>query len=242
MQNAKEPTLTIRFYDVVLSGLPFASRLYLFSMNFIIMASGTLKRYDYFARLIGRSDRVVAVDGGARHLRKMNIVPETAIGDFDSIDAESLAFLEKNNVAKIKHPRNKDASDTELAVHWAIGKGATSITLMGVTGTRLDHTMANIFLMRSIADAGIYCRIVDDNNEIYLVTNKIELTGNPGELLSLIPLTLTVRGITITGVDFPLNNADISMGSSLGVSNRFAGTKAQISIKEGMAAVTKSMD
>jgi len=211
-------------------------------MDCIIIASGTLKRHDYFSRLIHKADLVVCADGGARHLRRMNMVPHVAIGDFDSIDTKSRLFLEEHHVPIITHPRDKDATDTELAVQWAKEKGATGLTLMGVTGTRLDHTLANILLLKSIGATGLKCRIVDDNNEIYLVTERIELHGNPGDLVSLIPLTETVKGITITGVDFPLDNAEIPMGSSLGISNRFSGTQAQISIKSGMAVVTKSVD
>ncbi len=211
-------------------------------MDCIIIASGALKRHDYFTRLIHKADLVVCADGGARHLRRMNMIPHVAIGDFDSIDTKSRLFLETHHVPIITHPRDKDATDTELAVQWAMEKGATGLTLMGVTGTRLDHTLANILLLKSIGETGIKCRIVDDNNEIYIVTERIELHGNPGDLVSLIPLTETVKGVTITGVDFPLDNAEIPMGSSLGISNRFSGTQAQISIKNGMAVVTKSVD
>ncbi|MBI9091591.1 MAG: thiamine diphosphokinase [Desulfobacterium sp.] len=211
-------------------------------MDCIIIASGTLKRHDYFTRLIQRADMVVCADGGARHLRRMNRVPHVAIGDFDSIDTQSRLFLEKHHVPIIKHPQDKDATDTELAAQWAMDNGATKLTFLGVTGTRLDHTLANILLLKSIGRTGTKCRIVDDNNEIYLVTESIELHGNPGDFLSLIPLTETVKGVTITGVDFPLDNAEIPMGSSLGISNRFSGTKAKISIRNGIAAVTKSVD
>ncbi|MCP4119626.1 MAG: thiamine diphosphokinase [Desulfobacteraceae bacterium] len=211
-------------------------------MESIIIASGTLKRHDYFSRLIRRADLVVCADGGARHLERMNLVPHVAIGDLDSIDTKSRRFLEKHHVPIIRHPKDKDATDTELAVQWAMEKGATELTLLGVTGTRMDHTLANILLLKSIGATGTKCRIIDDNNEIHLVTESLELEGSPGDHVSLIPLTETVKGVTIKGVDFPLDNAEIPMGSSLGISNRFSGTSAQISIKNGLLAVTKSVD
>lgn len=211
-------------------------------MDYIIIASGTLKRREHFAGIIRLADKIVAADGGARHLRKMNIIPDIVVGDLDSMDNETLAFIEKHNVTLIRHPVDKDATDTELAVQWAMENSATSITLLGVTGTRIDHTLANIFLLEKITRAGVLCKIVDDNNEIYLLVDRIELTGEPGDFLSIIPLTRTAGGITITGVDFPLDNAGIPMGSSLGISNRFCGTTARIFIKSGMAVVTKSKD
>ena len=211
-------------------------------MNYIVIASGTIGKYDYFASIIGLADKIVAADGGAGHLRKMNIAPDIAIGDLDSMDKETRIFLAQNKVPLITYPVDKDATDTELAVQWAIKNNARSITLLGVTGTRIDHTLANIFLLEKITRAGIVCKIVDDNNEIYLLIDKIEISGEPGEYLSVIPLTRSIKGVTISGVDFPLQNHTIPMGSSLGISNRFAGRTAYISIKNGMAIVTKSKD
>lgn len=211
-------------------------------MNYIVIASGAIKEYDYFIRLIRLADKVVAADGGAGHLRKMNIVPDIVIGDLDSMDKETHMFLTQNKIPLITHPVDKNATDTDLAVQWAMENNASSITLLGVTGTRIDHTLANIFLLEKITRAGIDCKIVDDNNEIYLLIDKIELSGEPGEFLSLIPLTRSIEGVTITGVDFPLKNHRIPMGSSLGISNRFTGETAHISIKNGMAIVTKSKD
>ena len=211
-------------------------------MNYIIISSGNIKKYDYFAGIIGLADKIISADGGARHLKRMNIIPDIAMGDFDSIDKDSMAFLERHKVPMIKHSMDKDATDTELAVQWAMENKATSITLLGVTGTRIDHTLANIFLLKQIARAKIPCKILDDNNEIYLVMDEIELKGEPGNFLSVIPLGQEIRGITITGVDFPLENQNIPMGSSLGISNRFSCTKACIAIKRGMAIVTKSKD
>lgn len=211
-------------------------------MNYIVIASGAIKEYDYFIRLIRLADKVVAADGGAGHLRKMNIVPDIVIGDLDSMDKETHMFLTQNKIPLITHPVDKNATDTDLAVQWAMENNASSITLLGVTGTRIDHTLANIFLLEKITRVGIDCKIVDDNNEIYLLIDKIELSGEPGEFLSLIPLTRSIEGVTITGVDFPLKNHRIPMGSSLGISNRFTGETAHISIKNGMAIVTKSKD
>ncbi|MDY0222551.1 MAG: thiamine diphosphokinase [Desulfobacterium sp.] len=211
-------------------------------MNYIVIASGTIKEYDYFARLLGLADKIVAADGGAGHLRRMNIVPDIAIGDLDSMDKETRTFLEQNKIPLITHPVDKDATDTDLAVQWAMENNAGSITLLGVTGTRMDHTLANIFLLEKITRAGIVCKILDDNNEIYLLIDKVEISGKPGEYLSIIPLTRSIGGVTITGVDFPLENHEIPMGSSLGISNRFTGGQAHVSIKNGMAIVTKSKD
>ena len=211
-------------------------------MRCIIIANGIIKNYDYLKNLLSRSDVLVCADGGTRHLRKINVAPDIVIGDLDSINLKDRNFLAEKRVKIIQYPKKKDFSDTELAVAWAIENKADYITLIGTTGDRLDHTMSNIFLMKKIADKGIACRMIDDHNEIYLVSKSINLKGEPGDLLSIIPVTEKATGLTLKGLEYPLENAEISMGSSMGISNCFINNQAQIEIKTGLILVTKSKD
>ncbi|MBF0302341.1 MAG: thiamine pyrophosphokinase, partial [Desulfamplus sp.] len=162
-------------------------------------------------------------------------------------------------------------------VMWAIDQGASYITLTGVTGTRMDHTLSNIFLLRSIEQKGVKCRIIDDHNEIFLLshdspigefiydadrtqlseqskdashvdeqyaesTRSIYVNGKPGELLSIISVTEEVRGITLKGLEYPLDDATLTFGSSKGISNVFNTETAHISLKYGILLITKSFD
>ncbi len=267
-------------------------------MKYLIIANGMAIDEDRLSELVKKADIVVCADGGARHLQQINIVPDILIGDMDSVEDNQIEYLTTNHirtlngndsdqtkckVTLIKYPEKKDYSDTELAVIWAIEHGATYITLTGVTGTRMDHTLSNIFLLRTITQRGIKCKIVDSNNEIFLLSHdtqiisddllrikskespsKIELkehsdnqscgyfdngsvgsisvNGKIGELLSIVPVTEEVRGVTLRGLEYPLNDATIAFGSSRGVSNVFSETVAYISIKSGMLLITKSSD
>ncbi len=211
-------------------------------MKCIIIANGFIKDYERLGELIRQSDMLVCADGGARHFRKMNIPPDIIIGDLDSIDQNDRCFLEDSGVEIIKYPRKKDMSDTQLAVEWAIENKADDITLTGTTGNRLDHTLANIFLLKTISEKGVSCKMIDDYNEIYLVSDNIRLKGCPGDLLSIIPITEKAQGITLKGLEYPLYNAEISMGSSIGISNCFTGYEAIISIKKGILLIIKSQD
>ncbi len=211
-------------------------------MKCIIIANGFIKDYERLGELIRQSDMLVCADGGARHFRKMNIPPDIIIGDLDSIDQNDRCFLEDSGVEIIKYPRKKDMSDTQLAVEWAIENKADDITLTGTTGNRLDHTLANIFLLKTISEKGVSCKMIDDYNEIYLVSDNIRLKGCPGDLLSIIPITEKTQGITLKGLEYPLYNAEISMGSSIGISNCFTGYEAIISIKKGILLIIKSQD
>ncbi|MGD9731000.1 MAG: thiamine diphosphokinase [Desulfamplus sp.] len=241
-------------------------------MKYLIIANGIAVDDDPLLKLVKEADVVVCADGGARYLKIIGIAPNVLIGDMDSIgDNENIYFtditttissesksLEQNKTIVIKYPRQKDASDTELAVLWAIDQGAEYITLTGVTGTRMDHTLSNIFLLKKIGEKGVRCKIVDNHNEIFLLSNdltenhpadkggssdcSLSIDGKIGELLSIIPVTQEVRGVTLRGLEYPLNNAVLAFGSSRGVSNVFNQTTAYISIKSGMVLITKSCD
>ncbi|MCK5096844.1 MAG: thiamine diphosphokinase, partial [Desulfobacteraceae bacterium] len=176
------------------------------------------------------------------HLKKMGILPHVIVGDFDSLSPQNKSFFKNNNIKIIKYPSEKDATDTELACEFAVGQECDDITFVGVTGSRLDHTIANIFLLKKLAAFKIKCRIIDDNNEIFLVTDKITLTREKKSFVSIIPLTETVEGVTTSGLKYPLTNAEIRSGTSLGVSNQFSDDKASISLKKGILLVTKSKD
>jgi len=212
------------------------------TMNCIIVASGNLLFTPEIKGLLAGADLIIAADGGAAHLKQADISPHVIIGDMDSILPDTRQYFEKNLTPIITHPSRKNQTDTELCIEFAIKKGATCITLLGVTGHRLDHTLANIFLLRKLADLGVESRIIDANNEIYLVMDRLKLKGKKRDLLSVLPISEKVTGLTLTGLEYPLENATISMGSSLGISNYFNETLATISIASGILLVTKSRE
>lgn len=225
-------------------------------MKAVIIANGNIKNLESFSEIVSSADLIICADGGAKHLKEMGILPDVIIGDFDSLNSEDKTFFEENNIKTIKHPSNKDATDTELATEFAVEHKCYDITFIGATGTRLDHTLANIFLLRKLADQaddqknnqnnnnnhGIKYRIIDDNNEIFLVTDKITLEKAGNSFVSIIPLTEKAEGITTSGLKYPLTDAKIRSGSSLGISNEFTDEKATIVLKKGMLIVTISKD
>jgi len=212
------------------------------TMDCIIVASGNLLFTPRIKRLLEEADLIVAADGGATHLKQMDIAPHVIIGDMDSIHPDTRCFFEKKGTPIISHPSRKNQTDTDLCVEFAVKKGATTVTMIGVTGHRLDHTLANIFLLRRLCTLGVESRIIDANNEIYLVTDHLKLKGRKGDLLSVLPVSDEVTGLTLTGLEYPLEDAAISMGSSLGISNYFKETWVTISVLTGVLLVTKSRD
>ncbi len=211
-------------------------------MKCVIIANGDLEYTSDIIKIIKNAQMIISADGGARHLRTLNILPHVMIGDFDSLNPDNYSFFKKKQIKILNFPLKKGHTDTELCVSYALENKADDITFLGVTGSRLDHTLANIFLLKKLAKLNIQARIIDKHNEIYIVTNFIELKGTPKELLSIIPVTQNVTGVTLTGFEYPLENASMQMGDTLGISNIFKESVASISIKKGALIVTRSKD
>ena len=212
------------------------------TMKCVITAGGRLDGTPAIERVLQEADLIVCADSGARHLRAMKILPHVVIGDMDSISPDDINYFESRHVPFQHHPPQKNATDMELCMQWAIQKGADRITFLGAVGTRMDHTLANIFLLKVLAEKNIHAKLMDAHNEIYLTTDTLTLEGTPGDLLSLIPVTETATGITIEGLAYPLKDAEIKMGDTIGISNVFQSGKAEIRIRKGMLLVTKSRD
>lgn len=210
-------------------------------MKGLIISSGRLERYDLLSLVVKSTDFVVCADGGLDHIMKIGYRPNLVLGDLDSISEAGIRYIEKNHIALEKFPVEKDATDTELAMEYLIQKGCNNISLIGVTGTRMDHTIANIFLLDQMFKRGVKGQIIDDNNEITLVNDYIEISKNDG-YLSLIPIEQIGAIVTIKGVYYPLNKHHIEFGSTFSVSNKIVEDKAKLTIYSGKVLVIKSRD
>lgn len=208
----------------------------------VIICNGTIKDYSFYDKYIGGAGLIICADGGAAHARKLGITPHLLVGDFDSISKDDLNYFTNMGVEILRFPVQKDASDTELAINEAIKRGSKSIILIGSTGMRMDHTLSNIFILKKMLDIGVGGMIVNENNEIMLTKDSVSLECEEGSRVTLLPLTQTVAGVTTKGLYYPLENATIEMGSTLGVSNEFVSPTAEICIKEGLLLVIKAKD
>lgn len=211
-------------------------------MTGIIVANGSIEDYSFYKKYFDKKHLVIGVDGGAFHLKKIGIKPDILLGDFDSILKEDYENYCKAGVEILKYPEKKDATDTEIAIDEGIKRGCSQIILIGVTGSRLDHSLSNIFSLKKILDKGIKGMIVDKYNEIYLIKDKINIKYEKGYKLSLLPVTDKVEGITTKGLYYKLTDATIGLGSSFGVSNEFIDDSAEVSISKGLLMVIKSRD
>ena len=211
-------------------------------MKCVIVSSGTINDYEYMKKYFEGAELVISVDGGALHLRRFGIKPGLLVGDFDSITPECLKEYESQNIEIVRFPRQKDMTDTEIAVEIALERGSTHIVFLGAMGTRLDHSLSNIFHLKKLHDNNVTGIVADERNEITLIDSSIKLDKAEGMKVSLLPLTDVVRGVTTKGLMYPLHNATMKLGSSWGVSNEFSGDTAEVTIIEGLLLVMKSRD
>ena len=194
-------------------------------------------------------DVVIVADRGVIAAKELNIIPDYVVGDFDSGDAAVVEYFKSQfeiygkPMVRAFNPE-KDETDTELAISLALTLNPKEIVLLGATGTRLDHTMANIELLYRIMKNGVKARIIDEYNVISVHDKKITLKRNTdfGEYFSLIPFTGDVKGLNIKGAKYELENYILSSGSSLGISNEFKNNTVEISFTDGILILFQTND
>ncbi len=201
-------------------------------MRAIIFANGGYTQ----PSVLQDDDLIIAADGGARHCLAFGLTPHLVVGDFDSLDAEHLDFLQQTGAELIQYPTRKDYTDLELALQHARQRGASEILVLAALGGRWDQTLANVLLPAAKEYTGLNIRLVDGDQEIFLLTpgQTHLIHGQAGDTLSLIPLQGDVYGITTHGLEYPLLSETLLFGSTRGVSNLLLATQAQVTLKDGL--------
>lgn len=190
---------------------------------------------------IAEVDLVIAVDSGVRIARTYGLPVHVLLGDLDSISEGGRAWAEAEGASIIEFPTDKDATDLELAIEHAVAEGADQIIALGVEGGRLDHELGNWAVlcrpraaqMEIRTSSGIATPIHGEHR------SSIELTGQPGEVVSLLPTLGDASGVTTTGLRWPLDDARVPAGSAWGVSNEFVEDVASVSIHTGTLLVIR---
>lgn len=188
-------------------------------------------------------DYLIGADRGALFLVNQGLQPDAAIGDFDSVTKEEQELIRINSGHFFScDPLDKDYTDTELAFDHAAKLHPSEIVLLGALGTRFDHSLANVHLLLKARSLHIPCTIKDEFNEIILTDSKVQVSAKGYTHVSLLPLTPEVTGITLDGFLYPLHEAALIMGQSLGISNVPVAENAQIRIRTGLLLVIRSKD
>lgn len=189
------------------------------------------------------ADLIIAADSGYNNASRLGVRPGLLLGDLDSIDRGALAPDELEHIEKIIVPAIKDDTDTQLAVDTALERGADEIIIIGGLGGRLDHTLSTVFLLEYIKDKGARGVITDGRNRVRIMESGEELTIKRGyKYLSLVGLTDTCEGVSISGVFYPLKDAVLERKYAFAVSNEITADAAEISLSKGILLVIESRD
>lgn len=187
---------------------------------------------------------IIAADRGVEACEKLGVTPDYIIGDFDSVSEAGQEFLQRYTGMVVSLNSVKDDTDTEAALQLAFDKTQGDIIILGGTGTRLDHVMGNISILRQGIERGRSVFLVDPYNRIRVVEGKLSIEKEKqfGEYVSVFPLEGKAEGVTLTGFYYPLRDAVLEGASSLGVSNEIVEERADISVKKGCLLVIESRD
>jgi thiamine pyrophosphokinase len=200
----------------------------------VIFANGEFARPVDLERLLAPDAYLIAVDGGTRHAFALGVLPHLIIGDLDSLAADDLARAKSASIAMRRFPPHKDETDLELALTYARDQGLTEIALLGAAGGRLDHALANIFLLAHPAFSDLRIRLYHGNQTTVLIRDAATISGCPGDLVSILPIGGPAVGVSNAGLAWPLRDETLPPGSPRGLSNVLLGNEASIRLRHGL--------
>jgi thiamine pyrophosphokinase len=215
----------------------------------VIFSNGEIPDLKAARALLQPGDYLIAADGGANHLMKMGILPELVIGDLDSIDEDTLFDLTSADVEIKQFSEDKDETDIELALRYAVELRPSAILIVGALGGRLDQTLANLSILTDPTLPGIDVRLDDGVEEVFFLKASAEkggqvapspqgeVRGRSGETVSLIPWHGPVEGVATEGLQWSLYGETLFPSKSRGISNVMLGESASVKIDKGLLLI-----
>jgi thiamine pyrophosphokinase len=204
------------------------------------------------------AELTIAADGGIRHAHRVGRDPHVLVGDLDSVTPDDVSRAMLAGTEVIEHPADKDATDLELALDLTLARTSADLAslddrdgashaerripvlVIGGHGGRSDHLLANLLLLTADRYAPLRLTAWWGTDVLNVVRDAATLHGRIGSTVSLLAVHGPARGITTRGLRFPLDDAALESGSSLGVSNRLTGSPATVHVSAGVLAVLQS--
>lgn len=203
-------------------------------MRCVIIGAAPIKNYKKIRSFLRDDDFFIVCDGGLNHIKKLKILPNLIIGDFDSHKNPNLP------VETIVLPREKDDTDSVFALKTAILRGFTNFVFIGMLGARLDHELGNLYMLVKCHKKNLSAIMLDDFSEMQLVGKEEVQIEDRYAYFSLLNITGSARGITIKNAKYPLENAEITQEYQFGISNEvLPGKTATVCVEEGELLLVK---
>jgi len=210
----------------------------------VIVGASAVLVAGYMRSHITDTDYIICADGGYDTLRSIGMTPHAVIGDGDSSaslrDNMDAGLL--NGVTVVSMSCEKDHTDVNAATDYALDLGYTSFLYLCCTGNRFDHTIANVFMLERLADRDASGAIADEKNYVQLHAGGIKIFPELPDFkyFSIIAIDPVISGVTLKGLKYPLNNAQLYRNEPIGVSNEFTGDEAVVEIQHGRALIIYS--
>ena len=200
----------------------------------VIIGGAPINNYEYIKENLRSDDFFIFCDSGLKHLQKLNVKPNVIVGDFDSFENPNM------DVLTITLPKEKDDTDTMYGVKYALEQGFNDFLLLGVVGSRLDHTLGNITILWYLERKGATALIIDDYSEIEIIKNTTKYITNKFKYFSLLNLGGSVSQVSIENAKYDLNKAQITNYYPIGVSNEVINDRfAKVEVFEGTLLLIK---
>ena len=207
-------------------------------MRAAIFLNGSPDSPGLIRHVAGRAALVVAADGGARYALEAGIVPDLVVGDMDSLGEDLAREAERRGASLERHPVRKDKMDGHLAVLAARERGATVADLLCAAGGRLGAIFAMTQILLAAERIGLVTTVVADQGRVFVIeAGSRTVRGELQDMISIFPLAGPATGVTLEGMEYPLENAGLEPGDTLGFHNELIGNEARVSVREGALLV-----
>ena len=188
-------------------------------------------------------DKIIGVDRGCSYLLKNNIYPHYIVGDFDSINRDDIKKLEIDSIKKFKYNCEKDSTDSDIAMEIALNMEFSEIYMIAMTGSRLDHSFANLGLLSKANSAGAKAYIINETNKIYLLEESSKIKkDNSYRYISFLAYCDKVENFNIKNAKYDLENYTLYLGDNRTVSNEFLEEDIELEFTKGKILVIFSKD
>lgn len=215
----------------------------------IIVSGGNIQKdfaLDFLKKNKTENTCLIAADRGVEFFMGTDLEPDVAVGDFDSLSAEGAKYMETLKHTEIRRLKpEKDDSDTQSAANYAIEQGTERIMILGATGNRIDHLMANFGLLMLGKTKQVQIVLVDAYNYMSLIESGMILKKEEqfGKYVSFFPIEGEVTGLTLKGFRYPLNSYTLKVeDSGLTVSNEISDPEAEVTFETGKLLMIMSRD
>jgi len=204
-------------------------------MRVVIFTNGDYKDEAFYREVLKGGDFIICTDGGGNYLRRWGIRPNLIVGDMDSISPEVLEGFKRDGVDVRIFPKDKDYTDTHLAVIEALKLSPSEVLILGGIGTRLDHILGNLHLLFFLFKRSVKARLLNEFYEARVISQGESSFEIWGDKVSILPLTQEVEFEGSEGLRWPLYNLTLRLENPIGISNEPTSPNFKVKVKRGVA-------